>query len=99
MQNVPQGDSANLTVVRQRAEMNPAEDQGKGDGNCEETASEQALMYPPAQPRAVRNEALRGQARDGERSDVAQVAHDTPLPVQFPAPASPSRNATVNRPE
>ena len=43
-------------IVGQRAEMNPAEDQRKGDGHGQQAAPEEALMHPPAQPRALGDE-------------------------------------------
>ena len=67
-------------VVGSRGEVDPPEDQGKGDGDGKQTAPEDELMHRPAKSRTLRNEGLRKQMRSDEGYDAAEASKNTVLP-------------------
>ena len=71
-------------VARQSAEMDPAEDQGEGDGDRQHAAPEEALVHPPSQTGAVRDEALRSQVSEGESGDTGGAAQQSATAEELP---------------
>src|SRR3954471_25071633 len=64
--------------------MDPAEDQGERDGDGEHAAPEEALMHPPAQARAVGDEALGKEVGDRESGDVDDASQNAASAVELP---------------
>ena len=80
------GKAENISDIRhrvfgQRPEMNPSEDERKGDGRGQQTSPEQTLVHPPAQNGPVANKRLRGNVRDRDGAQATQASENS-LPVE-----------------
>src|SRR5215475_11440735 len=75
----------NHLIVGIAGEVNPSENERKGDGRGQQTTPENQLMHRPPQCRPLGNEGLRQQMRSDQRNHMSKTAKQAALSEQLPA--------------